>query len=59
MSAATPIDSFLSEITRPSAAAEWLASDHVTAICERWRREWDEEERQRQTDAGVKFASLY
>lgn len=38
------MSSFLTAITKPTAAAEWLASDVVTAQCEIWRQEREAEE---------------
>lgn len=52
--AADDLTSFWTTLTKPTAAAEWLASDHVTAICDQWRREREAEENETPTGhAGV------
>ena len=38
-----PFCEFLKELTKPTKAAEWLASDAVNEQCDKWREERENE----------------
>lgn len=38
-----PFEHFLAELTAPTEAARWLSSPHVTALCEKFAREREED----------------